>query len=87
MVNEILWVDRSHQRKCSAHDSQLLLALLLSYCPLFIFILEFCPEHISKTILAMVMKFFGWLQIGVIRRLLRQSAVLVMFCLVLIAHI
>ena len=37
--------------------------LLLSYCPSFTFILEFCPVHISKTILAVVMKFCGWIDL------------------------
>ena len=37
--------------------------LVFSYCPLFIFILDFCPAHISKTILAMVMKFCGWIDL------------------------
>ena len=40
-----------------------LFAFFLSYCPLFIFILEFCLEHISKTILAVVMKFCGWIDL------------------------
>ena len=31
---------------------------------LFFFLLEFCPVHISKTILAMAMKFRGRLQLG-----------------------
>ena len=31
------------------------------------FILEFCRVHISKTKLAMAMKFRGWLQLGVRR--------------------
>ena len=48
-----------------------------SYCPLFIFILEFCPEHISKTILAVVMKFRGCLQH---RCILQQFAALVQQC-------
>ena len=30
---------------------------------MFIFILEFCPEHISKTRLAIVMKFCGWIDL------------------------
>ena len=33
----------------------------------FFFILEFCQVHISKTILAIVKKFCGWLQLGVRR--------------------
>ena len=45
------------------------LLIFFSYCLLFIFILHFCPEHISKTILAMVMKFCGWID------LIRGSAV------------
>ena len=40
------------------------LLIFFSYCPLFIFILIFCPVHISKSILAMVMKFCGRLQLG-----------------------
>ena len=36
----------------------------LSYCPLSFFILEFCPEHISETILARVMKFHGWIDLN-----------------------
>ena len=43
------------------HNSCLL--NFLSYCPLSFFILEFCPEHISKTILARVMKFHGWIDL------------------------
>ena len=35
--------------------------LFLSYCPLSTLILEFCPVHISKTILAMVMN--GWIDL------------------------
>ena len=30
---------------------------------MFIFILEFCAEHISKTILVMVMKFCRWIDL------------------------
>ena len=41
----------------SGERSRAIMALL------FIFILEFCPEHISKTILAMVMKFCGWMDL------------------------
>ena len=67
---EILWVDRSHQRRVQCtwgsavhmnHNS--CLRLFFSYCPLFIFILDFCPVHISKTILAMVMKFYWWIDL------------------------
>ena len=39
------------------------LLFFLSYCPLFTFILEFCLVHISKTILAMVMNFCGWIDL------------------------
>ena len=40
---------------------------LIKLLPFFIFILKFCQVHISKTILAMAMKFRGWLQLGVRR--------------------
>ena len=56
------WIDLM-KRECSEHELQLLLAEFLSYSPLFIFILEFCPVHISKTILAMGMKFCGWIDL------------------------
>ena len=36
-----------------------------------------CLERISKTILAMVMKFCGWLQLGKDGHILRQFAALV----------
>ena len=66
---EILWVDRSHQGGVQCTWTVPLALLFLSYCPLsilileFIFILEFCPVHISKTILAMVMKFCMWIDL------------------------
>ena len=44
------------------HNSCLLF-FFFNYCPLFIFILDFCLVHISKTILAMVMKFCGWIDL------------------------
>ena len=37
--------------------------LFLDYCPLNIFILEFCPVHISKTLQALVLKFCGWIDL------------------------
>ena len=56
------WIDLI-KWECSAHEPLLFLAYFLSYCPLFIFILEFCLVHISKTILAMVMKLLGWIDL------------------------
>ena len=56
------WIDII-KGECSAHEPLLLFAQFLSYCPLFIFILEFCLEHISETILAMVLKFCGWIDL------------------------
>ena len=38
-------------------------AYFLSYCPSFIFILKFYQEHICKTILTMVLKFCGWIDL------------------------
>ena len=40
-----------------------LACLIFELLPLSFFILEFCPEHISKTILARVMKFHGWIDL------------------------
>ena len=58
---ETSWVDRSHQGGVQCTGTITLACLI--YCPLFIFILEFCTEHISKTILAMVMKFCWWIDL------------------------
>ena len=45
----------------SAMQMKLTLAcLIFELLPFVYFPTEFCPEHISKTILAMVMKFCGW---------------------------
>ena len=57
-----VWIDLI-KRECNAHEVLLLFAYFFSYCPLFIFILEFCLQHISKTILAMVVKFCGWIDL------------------------
>ena len=51
------WIDLI-KGECSAQEPYLLFAFFFSYCPLFIFILDFCPKHISKTVQSMVMKFF-----------------------------
>ena len=59
---ETSWVDRSYQGGVQCTGT-ITLACFLSYCPFFIFILEFCLEHISKTILARVMKFCGWIDL------------------------
>ena len=59
---EISWVDRSHQGRLQGTGTITLTCLIFELLP-FIFILEFCPEHISKTILAMVMKFCGWIDL------------------------
>ena len=40
-----------------------LACLIFELLPFAFFILEFCPEHISKTILARVMKFHGWIDL------------------------
>ena len=56
------WIDLI-KAECSAQEPKLSLAYFFSYCPSFIFILEFCLEHISKTILAMVIKFYGWIDL------------------------
>ena len=59
---ETSWVDRSHQGGGQCTGTITLACLIFELLP-FIFILEFCSEHISKTILAMVMKFCGWIDL------------------------
>ena len=56
---EILWVDRSHQGGVQCTWTITVACLIFE----LFFILEFCLEHISKTILAMVMKFCGWIDL------------------------
>ena len=68
---EISWVDRSHQGGVQCAGIITLASLIFQLLPfvffhtwiLFFFILEFCLEHISKTILARVMKFHGWIDL------------------------
>ena len=67
---ETSWVDRSHQGGVQCTGTITLACLIFELLPFvyfsylnFIFILEFCPEHISKTILAMVMKFCWWIDL------------------------
>ena len=61
---EISWVDRSHQGGVQCAGIITLASLIFQLLPfVFFFILEFCPEHISKTILARVMKFHGWIDL------------------------
>ena len=60
---EILWVDRSHQGGVQCKWTITLASLMFELLPFIFFILEFCQEHISKTILAMVMKFCGWIDL------------------------
>ena len=44
------------EEACSAQDPLLCLQYSWSYCPLYIFTLNFCPEHISKSIEARNLK-------------------------------
>ena len=61
---EILWVDRSHQGGVHCTWTVTLACLIFELLPfVFFFILELCPEYISKTILAMFMKFCGWIDL------------------------
>ena len=59
--HEILWVDRSYQGGVQCTWTLTLACLIFELMPFGFFILEFCPVHISKTILTMAMKFCGWL--------------------------
>ena len=58
---ETSW-DRSHQGGVQCTGTITLACLIFELLP-FIFILEFCPEHISKTILPMVMKFCWYIDL------------------------
>ena len=60
---EISWVDRSHQGGVQCAGIITLASLIFQLLPFVFFILEFCPEHISKTILARVMKFHAWIDL------------------------
>ena len=68
---EILWVDRSHQGGVQGTWTItlvcfffLVIALcLFSYLTFVRNILYFCPKHISKTVLSMVIKFCGWIDL------------------------
>ena len=61
---EISWVDRSHQGGVQCTGIITLAHLIFQLLPfVFFFILEFCPEHISKTILARVMIFHEWIDL------------------------
>jgi hypothetical protein len=44
------------KKKCSAQEQVLCIFYFLSYCPLLIFILYFCPGHFSESIKAMDLK-------------------------------
>jgi hypothetical protein len=44
------------KEKCSAQELVLCISYFLSYCPLLIFILYFCPGHFSQSIKAMDLK-------------------------------
>ena len=63
---EILWADRSHQGGVQCTRTLTVASLSFELLPfVFFFKLEFYLVHISKTILAMAMKFCGWLQLRV----------------------
>ena len=49
------WIDRIKEA-CSVQEALLYLQYFWSYCPLYIFVLEFCPEHISKSMKARNLK-------------------------------
>ena len=57
------------------HNSCSLNFLVIALC-----ILEFCPEHISKTILARVMKFHGW--IDLIEGGVQYEGIITLACLI-----
>ena len=50
------------EEACSAQHPLLCLQYFWSYCPLYIFTLNFCPEHISKSIKARNLKLHTYLE-------------------------
>jgi hypothetical protein len=44
------------KKKCSVQEPVLCISYFLSYCPLLIFILNYCPGHFSSSIKAIHMK-------------------------------
>ena len=61
-------VSQGRQKVSLSGNGLTLARLIFELLPFVVFfILEFCTEHISKTILAMAMKFHGRLQLGVRR--------------------
>ena len=56
-------MDRSHQGEVQCTGIITLARLSFELVAFVVFILEFCPEHISKTVLARVMKFHGWIDL------------------------
>ena len=60
---ETSWVYRSHEGGVQCTGIITLACLISELCPLLLFILEFCPEHMSKAILATVMKLHRWIDL------------------------
>ena len=52
------------EEACSAQDPLLCLQYIWSYCPLYIFTLNFCLEHISKSIKARNLKLHTYIELG-----------------------
>ena len=51
------------EEACSAQDPLLYLQYFWSYCPLYIFTLNFCQEHISKSIKARNLKLHTYIEL------------------------
>ena len=62
IVMKFLWIDLIKGSAVHINRNSFF-TLFLSYCALFIVILEFCPELIFKPILGIVMKFCGWIDL------------------------
>ena len=56
------WIDLIKE-KYSAQEIIILPSYLWSYCPLFIFILNICPEHNYKSISGMILKPHRWIDL------------------------
>jgi hypothetical protein len=56
------------KKKCIAQEPVLCISYFLSYCPLLIFILYFCPGHFSENIKAMDLKLHGMIHVILIKK-------------------
>ena len=56
------WIDLIKE-KCSVQEPLLCPSYFWRYCPLLIFILNFCPDHISNSISVIILKLNMWIDL------------------------